>query len=150
MAASSLSVAAAALPTSSHSLSASPVDHFSLNFYPCNPYSIRAPSSSKLKAVLNYSLSSSSSPLFRSSAHCASAAFDGVELDQEEVEVEDEEENSSNGAPPPSESENGAPQIADAGRLYVGNLPFTLTSAQLSEIFAEAGRVISAEVSTSY
>lgn len=60
-----------------------------------------------------------------------------------------EEDEPSNGAPgsvSEAEEENGAPQIADAGRLYVGNLPFSMTSAQLSEIFAEAGCVVSAEV----
>ncbi|KAF3771898.1 RNA-binding protein [Nymphaea thermarum] len=34
----------------------------------------------------------------------------------------------------------------DGGRLYVGNLPYSLTSPQLSEIFGEAGNVVAAEV----
>lgn len=32
------------------------------------------------------------------------------------------------------------------GRLYVGNLPYSMTSSQLSEIFQEAGRVVNVEV----
>ncbi|KAL1545653.1 33 kDa ribonucleoprotein, chloroplastic-like [Salvia divinorum] len=126
MGGSSLSLAVAALPTSSHSLSSTPLDHFSLNCLPCKLSSIRT--SSKLKPLSkNYNLSSSSS------IHCASTAFN-----------QDEEE-PSNGALG-SVSEVGALQIADAGRLYAGNLPFSMTSAQLTEIFAEAGRVVSAEI----
>jgi len=32
------------------------------------------------------------------------------------------------------------------GRLYIGNLPYSMTSAQLVEVFEEAGRVLSVEV----
>ncbi len=35
-----------------------------------------------------------------------------------------------------------------ATKLYVGNLPYTITDASLSEIFAEAGQVVSAVVIT--
>ena len=35
---------------------------------------------------------------------------------------------------------------AEAGRLYVGNLPYAMTSSQLADIFAEAGPVNSVEV----
>ena len=34
----------------------------------------------------------------------------------------------------------------DAGRLYIGNLPYSMTSTQLSEIFGEAGTVTYSEV----
>ncbi|CAN6465145.1 unnamed protein product [Victoria cruziana] len=34
----------------------------------------------------------------------------------------------------------------DGGRLYVGNLPYSITSPRLSEIFGEAGKVVAAEV----
>lgn len=50
-----------------------------------------------------------------------------------EYEVEEEE---------PKES---GPE-SDAGRLYVGNLPYSMTSTQLSEIFGEAGTVTYTEV----
>ncbi|EPS68161.1 hypothetical protein M569_06611, partial [Genlisea aurea] len=42
------------------------------------------------------------------------------------------------------QEEGGIP--SEAGRLYVGNLPFSITSAQLSEIFSEAGGVVSVEI----
>lgn len=32
------------------------------------------------------------------------------------------------------------------GRLYVGNLPYSMTSSQLAEVFGEAGRVVNVEV----
>ncbi|KAL6133726.1 hypothetical protein ACLB2K_065960 [Fragaria x ananassa] len=35
---------------------------------------------------------------------------------------------------------------SDAGRLYVGNLPYSMTSTQLSEIFGEAGTVTYSEI----
>ncbi|PKU61107.1 33 kDa ribonucleoprotein, chloroplastic [Dendrobium catenatum] len=34
----------------------------------------------------------------------------------------------------------------DAGRLYVGNLPFSITSSELSEIFSQAGTVETVEI----
>lgn len=133
MGVSSLSVAVAALPTCSHSLSS---NYFSLICFPCNLNSIRTSTKLKLLSISNLSSSSSSS------IHCASTAFDGVEFNQDE----DEPSNGALGSVSEAEDDNGALQIADAGRLYVGNLPFSMTSAQLTEIFAEAGRVVSAEV----
>lgn len=56
-----------------------------------------------------------------------------LEEEGEEDEVEEEE---------PKES---GPE-SDAGRLYVGNLPYSMTSTQLSEIFGEAGTVTYTEV----
>ncbi|OAY63731.1 RNA-binding protein CP33, chloroplastic [Ananas comosus] len=38
------------------------------------------------------------------------------------------------------------PATHESGRLYVGNLPFSMTSAQLAEIFGEAGTVDTVEV----
>eukprot|EP00262_Sarcandra_glabra_P005260 TRINITY_DN1666_c1_g1_i1.p1 TRINITY_DN1666_c1_g1~~TRINITY_DN1666_c1_g1_i1.p1 ORF type:complete len:287 (-),score=56.23 TRINITY_DN1666_c1_g1_i1:614-1474(-) len=59
---------------------------------------------------------------------CVAAYSNSVEEEDEE-EVEEEEEASTNGT-----------------RLYVGNLPYSMTSAQLAEIFSEAGRVESVEI----
>lgn len=132
MGGSSLSVAVAALPTCSHSFSSNPLDHFC---FPSNLFSIRT--STKLKPLSISNLSSSSS-----SIHCASTAFDGLEFNPDE----DGLSNGALGSVSEAEDDNGALQIADAGRLYVGNLPFSMTSAQLTEIFAEAGSVVSAEV----
>ncbi|XP_004494258.1 33 kDa ribonucleoprotein, chloroplastic [Cicer arietinum] len=47
---------------------------------------------------------------------------------------------------PQQEEEQKVTISDDAGRLYVGNLPFSITSSQLAEIFAEAGTVVSVEI----
>ncbi|KAI3473378.1 hypothetical protein Pfo_030668 [Paulownia fortunei] len=139
MSTSSLSVVAAAIGTSSHSFSSTSIDHLSLYLFPCKANPIKTPS--KLKTFLNYSPFSS---LSRSSIYCASTAFDSVELNQEEEE--DPQSDVQETVSEVEEEENDVPQSAESGRLYVGNLPFSMTSAQLSEIFAEAGRVVSVEI----
>ncbi|CAK8544161.1 unnamed protein product [Lathyrus sativus] len=63
--------------------------------------------------------------------------------DEQETETETELETSDE---PKKEKEQNVSTSDDAGRLYVGNLPFSLTSAQLSEIFAEAGTVVSVQI----
>ncbi|KAL6559137.1 hypothetical protein OROHE_006506 [Orobanche hederae] len=68
-----------------------------------------------------------------SSIFCASTVFDSVDFNEEETVSGVEEE------------ENDVSRSADDGRLYVGNLPLTMTSAHLSEIFAKAGPVVSVE-----
>uniref|UniRef100_A0A6N2N6B3 Nuclear transcription factor Y subunit n=1 Tax=Salix viminalis TaxID=40686 RepID=A0A6N2N6B3_SALVM len=52
---------------------------------------------------------------------------------EEEVEVEDGEDVE-------------AIKATEEGKLYVGNLPYSTTSSELTEAFEEAGRVLSAEV----
>lgn len=47
---------------------------------------------------------------------------------------------------PKQDEEQKVTTSDDAGRLYVGNLPFSMTSSQLAEIFAEAGTVVSVEI----
>jgi len=37
-------------------------------------------------------------------------------------------------------------KATEEGKLYVGNLPYSMTSSELTEVFEEAGRVFSAEV----
>ncbi|XP_011094245.1 33 kDa ribonucleoprotein, chloroplastic [Sesamum indicum] len=141
MSASSLSVAAAAIGTSSHYLSSTTInDHLSLHFFPCKANPVK--SLSKIRTCLSYSPFSFHS---RSSIYCVSSAFDSVELNQEEVE-EELESSIQETVTEAEEEENGVSPSAEAGRLYVGNLPFSMTSSQLSEIFAEAGRVASVEI----
>ncbi|KAJ6749934.1 hypothetical protein OIU85_000550 [Salix viminalis] len=55
------------------------------------------------------------------------------EFDQDIVEEEEEED---------VEAINARKE----GKLYVGNLPYSMTSSELAEVFEEAGRVFSAEV----
>ncbi|KAL3642731.1 hypothetical protein CASFOL_013546 [Castilleja foliolosa] len=143
MSASSFSVAAAAIGTGSNCFfSSTSIDyHLSLSIFPFKTKPIKNPS--KLTNYLNYSLFS---PISCSSIHCASTAFDSVELNEDEVLEEDPESGAEETVSEVEEEDNDVSQSSDGGRLYVGNLPFTLTSAQLSEIFAEAGRVVSVEI----
>ncbi|KAL3628135.1 hypothetical protein CASFOL_027181 [Castilleja foliolosa] len=139
MSASSLSVAGTC---SNCFFSSTSIDHhLSISISPFKAKPIKP--LPKLKNYLNRS------PIFpisiTSTHHCASTAFDSVELNEDEVE-EDPESGVEETVSEVEEEENDVSQPADGGRLYVGNLPFTLTSAQLSEIFAEAGRVVSVEI----
>ncbi|KAL3825714.1 hypothetical protein ACJIZ3_021743 [Penstemon smallii] len=144
MSASSLSVAAAAIGTCSHSLSSSTSldfhHHISLRFYPNKSIPIIKTHSKINSTFLN------NSPvlhLSRSLIHCV--ALDSAELNKEEEDGEigaSAEETVSE----IEEEENEVSESVEGGRLYVGNLPFSLTSSQLSEIFAEAGTVVSVEV----
>lgn len=74
-----------------------------------------------------------------------SASFDGFQVtedSQDEPETEQEEEEE-------AVEEEEEPKVAasdEAARLYVGNLPYSMTSSSLAEVFAEAGTVASAEV----
>lgn len=76
-----------------------------------------------------------------------SASFDGFQVtedSQHEPETEQEEEEEEEAV-----EEEEEPKVAasdEAARLYVGNLPYSMTSSSLAEAFAEAGTVASAEV----
>lgn len=141
MAASSLSIVAATATTSSASLPLCNKTSTNLSFE-CSLIPIPPPKSKltlKIKTHFPAFPLLSPSPLF-----CAYAAFDRVELiqpetEQEEVDEEEEEDNYDDDDEIESHS-------AGAGRLYVGNLPYAMTSSQLAEIFGEAGRVISVEI----
>ncbi|XP_051131919.1 33 kDa ribonucleoprotein, chloroplastic-like [Andrographis paniculata] len=160
MSASSVAVAAAAVRTSSFSLRSISSDHLSHRFF--IPVGTTPPRIIKFCVINSPPYSLPWCPV----TCCASTAFDSVELSNEEEEEEEEAEieeaefeQKEEERPEPQQSgvedavvseieegENDVAQSADAGRLYVGNLPFSMTSAQLSEIFAEAGRVISVEI----
>ncbi|KAJ6841383.1 RNA-binding protein CP33, chloroplastic [Iris pallida] len=74
-----------------------------------------------------------SSSLFSS----ASSSLDAgpVDSDEEVLEEDEEEEEEELRSPP-----------GDSGRLYVGNLPYTMTPSQLSDIFSQAGTVNTVEI----
>ena len=88
------------------------------------------------------------------SAAAAGEAFssDGEEFGGEEEEYFDEgeseaEEEQEVEAPRAySSPRSRPPRGEDPGRLFVGNLPYTFTSEELSEAFAEAARVDDAQV----
>lgn len=64
-----------------------------------------------------------------------------VEQSPQTTEQDDDDEDYGEDEEEPSLSESG-----DEARLFVGNLPYKMTSSQLSEIFGEAGRVVSSQV----
>lgn len=77
-----------------------------------------------------------------------SASFDGFQVTEDsqddpetEQEEEEEEEQEEEAVEEPKEASSN-----EAGRLYVGNLPYSMTSSSLAEVFAEAGSVAAAEV----
>ncbi|GER29022.1 RNA-binding protein cp33, partial [Striga asiatica] len=136
MAASSLSVA---IGTCSQSFSVSTSIDRPLSLH-LSPYYSANPKKGlpKLKILLSHS---PFFPISRLSISRASSAFDGVGLD-----VDEDEETESEVGESASEEEFNLSESADGGRLYVGNLLFTMTAAQLEEIFSEAGKVISVEI----
>lgn len=104
---------------------------------------------------LNLNLKSqllNSSPLSLFHLPLASAAFDGfvVAQDSSTAQLEDSEPEAEPLEKPHEETEDEEEQkVSDsneAGRLYVGNLPYSMTSSELTEIFSEAGNVVSVEV----
>ncbi|KAL9242562.1 hypothetical protein vseg_016550 [Gypsophila vaccaria] len=62
------------------------------------------------------------------------------ELDESEI---DENEEVEVGA---KEKNDGGSDTSTDGRIYVGNLPYSMTSSELSEIFSQAGHVKSVEM----
>lgn len=70
-------------------------------------------------------------------------AQDSTDSRQDNPEPEPETETSDK---PQQEEEQKVSTSSDDRRLYVGNLPYSMTSSQLTEIFVEAGTVVSVEV----
>lgn len=105
----------------------SPISH-TLNF----PHTTTTISSKPL--ILNPQLYNPSSfklhPL-----HPPSFSFHQFEYTEEEEEEND-----------PETLQNSQPKSSQSKRLFVGNLPFSLSSSQLAQLFAEAGNVVSVEV----
>lgn len=83
---------------------------------------------------------------------CFSAAFDSFQVNEDdqssgeeysETETQDlEEQRQQEEAEEDKVSESGG----EEGKLYVGNLPYSMTSSELTEIFSEAGSVAKVEV----
>ncbi|KAK1310343.1 hypothetical protein QJS10_CPA08g00025 [Acorus calamus] len=76
-----------------------------------------------------------------SAAEALSESSDAEDGSQPEGSEEEEEPTEQ---PPPSASPTSATERI--GRLYVGNLPYSMTASQLSDIFREAGQVDTVEV----
>lgn len=111
------------------------------------------PPSSKPKSSLKLKTQHHATSLHFSPSHitrfrCLSSSFETFNLSEDDqdftaAETETEPETVSESEP---ETESKLAEASEEGRLYVGNLPYSMTSSQLSEVFEEAGRVISAEV----
>ncbi|KAH0727989.1 hypothetical protein KY284_003854 [Solanum tuberosum] len=109
-----------------------------------------------IKSKPHFPISSLLASFNRISTHFSTSAVSDeaevVGLDEEaelsaEEEIEEDEENE--GGESVEKEGNGVvdePKSIEDGRLYVGNLPFSMTPSQLSEIFAEAGKVANVEI----
>lgn len=80
--------------------------------------------------------------------HAAFAAFDSFEVAQDDnITAQDDPQSEGEDWEQEEEYEELKPiDSNEGGRLYVGNLPYAMTSSQLTEVFQEAGRVINVEV----
>lgn len=117
------------------SLTSIPTTHFAPKPKPIKPFKLK-PHYTPPLSLLSRSL------LFR-----APAAFDNLdeqstELSETETESETEQEEEDED----EDDEQTETQSAEAARLYVGNLPYAMTSSELAQVFGEAGRVVSVEI----
>ncbi|OAY40727.1 33 kDa ribonucleoprotein, chloroplastic [Manihot esculenta] len=80
--------------------------------------------------------------------HAAFAAFDSFEVAQDDdITAQDDPQSEGEDWEQEEEYEELKPiDSNEGGRLYVGNLPYAMTSSQLTEVFQEAGRVINVEI----
>ncbi|CAH8362722.1 unnamed protein product [Eruca vesicaria subsp. sativa] len=104
------------------------------------PFSISRPSSSLLPPSVSFKLNS----LFpsSSSAKCNSRFFRNVAV-TEDFSVEEEDGSFADDvAPPPPQEQSFSADL----KLFVGNLPFNVDSAQLAQLFESAGNVEMVEV----
>lgn len=157
MSAASLSVGfskATAITASSSNPSSSSTDKLSFSSIHF-PFRVTKPINfSKLKPHHDFVKFAPFSLFSRCPFICALAAFDGFETSQTAEPLDEEEEETATqdevqGEEEAVEESDGASvlQSIDARRLYVGNLPYSMTSSQLSDVFSECGRVASVEVS---
>ncbi|KAK7378873.1 hypothetical protein VNO80_04321 [Phaseolus coccineus] len=76
-----------------------------------------------------------------------SATFDGLEVGLDITESRQDEPVTETSEKTEQEEERKVSDYDnDAGRLYIGNLPFSITNSQLAELFGEAGTVASVEI----
>ncbi|ESQ45262.1 hypothetical protein EUTSA_v10010548mg [Eutrema salsugineum] len=73
------------------------------------------------------------------------AVEDEIPASEEEEEEEFEEDEEVEGEEDADEKPT-AQASGEEGRLYVGNLPYTITSSELSELFGEAGNVVDVQI----
>ncbi|CAA7019215.1 unnamed protein product [Microthlaspi erraticum] len=76
---------------------------------------------------------------------CAAEDAIPAPSEEEEEEVEEGEEEEGEGEEDADEKPT-AQASGEEGRLYVGNLPYTITSSDLSQTFGEAGTVVDVQI----
>ncbi|KAK8593481.1 hypothetical protein V6N13_042939 [Hibiscus sabdariffa] len=79
---------------------------------------------------------------------CFSASFDSIRVADDDQSTEEQyPETESQDLEDQEEAEDKVLESAgEEGKLYVGNLPYSITSSELSEIFSEAGGVAKVEI----
>ncbi|XVF07514.1 hypothetical protein REPUB_Repub06bG0145600 [Reevesia pubescens] len=81
---------------------------------------------------------------------CFSASFDSFQVTEDDQSSGEEYPESQDLEEQPQQEEVEEEMISESGseegRIYVGNLPYSMTSSELSEIFSEAGRVANVEI----
>ncbi|KAG6580756.1 hypothetical protein SDJN03_20758, partial [Cucurbita argyrosperma subsp. sororia] len=151
MSASSLTMAAAAASVSSSSSSSSSSSPCKKLFFAQHLNRIPSHFSPKQKPLklleLRIHLPNIYPLAFSSASHlyCAPPAFEGLEV-SDPITEDAETEESDGGEESREEDEQKVSASRDAGKLYIGNLPYAMTSSQLTEVFAEAGHVVSVQV----
>lgn len=113
--------------------------HSSLLLNPLEPKTIN------LDVTLRPPFAPLSSRVFSSSSFSAYAETDEENFDDEDREQE-EEEDEEEGEIELGKVREVSSSNKEEGRLYVGNLPYSMTSSELAEIFGQVGTVVSAEV----
>lgn len=149
MAASSLSVAAISACSSSSSASAPSSSIDTISFSSIHfPFKFAKPIKFSNQKLIFYPNSPAPSVFSHSLIYCTSEANQSIEPPEEEEEEEEEEVEEEEEAETEEGGSDGAvvSESVEARRLFVGNLPFSMTSTQLADVFAEAGRVSSVEV----
>ncbi|KAA8516814.1 hypothetical protein F0562_017076 [Nyssa sinensis] len=159
MSASSLSMSMAATATATSSsaslhlcnkISTATNLPFEFSFIPIpTPFASKPIPKLSLKIKTQFPTSPHVSLLSRSFLFRASADFENdvvedtqnTEIPETDTETEPEEEIQEE-----DDDEQTKAHSAEAGRLYVGNLPYSMTSSQLADVFAETGRVVSVEI----
>ena len=78
------------------------------------------------------------------------ASFDSFQVTEDDQSTGEEHPDSQDLEEQPQQEEVEEEKVSEyggeEGRLYVGNLPYSMTSSELSEIFSEVGRVANVEV----
>ncbi|KAI3994085.1 hypothetical protein MKX01_012342 [Papaver californicum] len=141
MAAPFISMAAATTSTAISSVRLSHrIVNLSLDF---SPLTLKSKFTQIKPTFLKFQTPSTHLSTLSNSVHC----HDSISVfDRKDYENEEEEEKDFYGDEFSYDDEDEELPIQECSRLYVGNLPYSMTSAQLTDIFNQAGQVSSVEI----